>query len=143
MPAPVLSPKGYVLDTSALFCLRDNEEGAAQVDKIISHAGNSSPVYVCFASLMEYFYIVYQEKGKEDAFRAYLELKMLNLQIVESDETLRLKAGEIKANFNLSFADAWIAGTAELCNAFLVHKDPEFEPLGKRIHLKSLPYKKR
>lgn len=133
----------YVLDTSALFCLKDNEAGAEEVEQILERAREAHPVYVSFASLMEYFYVVYQELGRDEAYRAYLELKMLPLKVVESNESLRLLAGEMKALFPLSFADAWIAATAERLNAELVHKDPEFESLSKRLFLKPLPYKKR
>ena len=133
--------KSYVLDTSALFCLKDDEAGAETVESILKHAGAHQPVSVSFVSLMEYFYIVYQEQGHEEASKDYLELKMLPLSVLESNEPLRLLAGEIKALFPLSFADAWIAATAEYLNAELVHKDPEFEALSKRLLLKTLPYK--
>lgn len=133
----------YVLDTSALFCLKDNEAGAEEVVKILERAREAHPVFVSFASLTEYFYVIYQELGRDEAYRAYLELKMLPLEVVESDESLRLLAGEIKALFSLSFADAWIAATAEHLGAELVHKDPEFENFSKRLSLKPLPYRKR
>lgn len=135
--------KSYTLDTSALFCLKDNEEGADEVEKILKSGPASQGVYVSFVSFMEYFYVIYQERGREEAYRAYLELKMLPLKIVESNESLRLLAGEIKALFNLSFADAWVAATAECLGAELVHKDPEFEGLSKRLFLRNLPYRKR
>lgn len=135
--------KPVVLDTSALFCLRDDEPGAEEVARLLERRGNVPPAYVSFASLTEYFYVIYQEEGAEEARRAYLELKMLPLEIIESSETLRLLAGELKALFSLSFADAWIAATAEFLNAPLVHKDPDFEVLSKRISLKPLPYKTR
>jgi len=135
--------KPFVLDTSAVFCLKDNEEGAEVVKKILEQAGKERRVYVSFVSLTEYFYVVYRESSREEAYRAYLELKMLPLQIVESDEPLRLTAGEIKANFSMSFADAWVAATAEHLQAELVHKDSEFEVLGNRIILKGLPHNKR
>lgn len=132
----------YLLDTSALFCLKDNEKGSKEVMKILERAGEANPVYASFVSFMEYFYVVYRELGREEAYRAYLELKMLPLQVIESSESLRLLAGEIKVNFSLSLADAWIAATAESLSAELVHKDPEFEALSKRLSLKTLPYKK-
>ena len=132
----------WVLDTSAFFCLRDNEEGAEQVARILA-GGDKRKVYVSFATLMEYFYIVYQELGREEAYKAYLELKMLPIEFVESQESITLLAGEIKASFSLSFADACIAATAEHLGAELVHKDPEFEPLAKRLTLKTLPYKSK
>lgn len=133
----------FVLDTSALFCLKDNEEGAHDVRKLLIQEHVSSLPYVSFASCMEYFYVVYQEMGREDAFRSYLELKMLPIQVVESSEPLRLIAGEIKVLYPLSFADAWVAATAEYLGATLVHKDPEFKVLSKRVALKALPYRKR
>lgn len=132
----------HLLDTSAIFCLKDNEAGAEEVSKVLEKASENHPVFVSFVSLTEYFYVLYQERNREEAYRAYLELKMLPLQVMESNEPLRLLAGEIKAVFSLSFADAWIAATAEHLGATLVHKDPEFEVLSKRISLKTLPYKK-
>lgn len=133
---PVLN-KACVLDTSALFCLRDNEEGADKVESVLRHR----TVYLSFVSLMEYFYILYQKQGKDKAYRAYLELKIMPVTIVESSETLRLLAGEIKAIFPLSFADTWVAATAESLGIELVHKDPEFESLSSRLVLNPLPYK--
>lgn len=133
----------FVLDTSALFCLKQDEEGAAEVESILEKAGKSGRVYTSFASWMEYFYVTYRELGRERAYRAYLELKMLPLHVVESEESLGLLAGELKATYPLSFADAWVAATAIQWEARLVHKDPEFELIGKRVPLHSLPYKKK
>ena len=140
---PMAGAERYVLDTSALFCLKDNEAGAEEVVKLLERTGKRGGVYVSFAAMMEYFYITYMELGRESAYQSYLELKMLPIQVVESEESLRLAAGEIKASFSLSFADAWIAATAESLGAWLVHKDPEFEVLDKRLSLKPLPYKNK
>ena len=134
-----MADDSYVLDTSALFCLKDNETNAHKVAKILRGQGKKGRVYVSFASLMEYFYVVYQRVDREEALKSYLQLKMLPIQVVESNEPLRLLAGEIKANHSLSFADAWVAATAEQLNAVLVHKDPEFE--GLDCGQVRLPYK--
>jgi predicted nucleic acid-binding protein len=48
--------------------------------------------------------------------------------IHESTELLE-EAAAIKAKNALSLADAWIAATARLAGATLVHKDPEFAAL--------------
>ena len=132
-----VSSKPCVLDTSALFCLKQNEEGAGEVERVL----RKLPVYLSFVSLTEYFYIVYQKQGRAEAYRAYLELKMMPIEVVESSERLRLLAGEIKALFPLSFADVWVAATAESLGAELLHKDPEFEALSGRLVLNPLPYK--
>ena len=131
----------FVLDTSALICLKSDERGASEVSKVLEDVSGSHRVFCSFMSPMEFFYSIYRERGREAAFRACVELKALPIQIIESDESLRMIAGEIKAQHRLSVADAWIAATAQYLGAVLVHKDPEFESLSSRIKLHPLPYK--
>ncbi len=45
--------------------------------------------------------------------------------------------------YMMSFADAFVAATAEQADALLLHKDPEFESLRGRIRLEALPFKAR
>ncbi|OGR91680.1 MAG: hypothetical protein A2992_01930 [Elusimicrobia bacterium RIFCSPLOWO2_01_FULL_59_12] len=141
MPVPSKQPKIFVLDTSALLSLREDEAGADAVEQVLREAGPKNRVFVCFISLMEFFYVLYQKHGETEARRGYLELKQLPLRVIESDEELGLIAAQIKATTKLSVADAWIAATTERLHGTLIHKDPEFEPLKERISLAPLPYK--
>lgn len=129
----------YVFDTSALFALRHNEPGAAEVEAILKD--RSAERYLSFISITEFFYITWQRKGKEEAYQAIIQLKMLPLQRVDPQEELLLQAGEFKALHSLSLADSLIAATALQMKATLVHKDPEFEQLRDRLSLQALPYK--
>ncbi len=131
----------FVLDTSALLCLKENEPGASEVEAILRQHGKRDAVFISFMSVMELSYILEQEQGEAAARQGVLQLKQLPLRIVESDEPLGLAAARIKAGHKLSVADAWIAATAERLDATLVHKDPEFETLAKLIRLKALPWK--
>ena len=134
--------KSYVLDTSALFCLKDDEEGAARVENILQEAKNGNcQAYASFMSLMEYLYITLIRYGEDLAHKAYLELSLLPIKIIESNEDLRLAAAEFKANHNISVADAWIAATAKIIAATLVHKDPEFEAIKHSVKCLALPFK--
>jgi predicted nucleic acid-binding protein len=132
----------FVLDTSALFALKEDEPGADDVEDILRASGPKGKVYVSFISMMEFFYIVEQEQGQAAAKHAYLELKQLPLQVIHSDEELCLAAGRIKAAHRLSVADAWVAATAEQLRAILVHKDPEFIPMSSQLQMQALPFKK-
>ena len=134
--------KSYVLDISALLCLREDESGAAAVEQILKESGSKGRVFVSFISLMEFAYVLQQKLGEPEARRGYLELKQLPLQVIESDEELGMAAARIKVTHRLSVADAWVAATAERLFAELVHKDPEFESLQNDIVLHPLPYKK-
>jgi predicted nucleic acid-binding protein len=48
-------------------------------------------------------------------------------------------AAAIKATYPLSLADAWIAASAQLSSAVLIHKGTEFESLSVKQEI--LPYK--
>lgn len=133
----------WVLDTSAVFCLKDNASGADKVEEILEKSKSKhAHAYISFMTMMEYLYIFLMKYGDELAHRAYLELTLLPISIVESNEDLRFLAAQLKANHNISVADAWIAATAVKMDAILVHKDPEFESVKHLVKCLSLPYKK-
>lgn len=131
----------FVLDTSALLCLKENEAGAAEVEALLRQSGRKEGVFISFMSIMELAYILERELGEAAARQGVLQLKQLPLRVVESDEPLGLAAARLKAGHKLSAADAWIAATAERLGATLVHKDPEFAPLAKLLRLRALPFK--
>lgn len=132
--------KTYLLDTSALLTLRDDEPGADQVAGLLSQAQDGRIKCLgCFVTLMEVFYRVWRDEGEVAGRLAYEQCLALPIIWVHESSTLPVKAGEIKARLPLSLADAWIAACAVLERAILVHKDPEF----KRVELDqvALPFK--
>ena len=134
--------ENYVLDTSAILTLREDEPGAAFVEGLLRKTlTRKAKVYASFMSFMEVLYCSWRAEGREVAHRTFLELKMLPIHRVDVSESILFCAGEIKGTYSLSLADSWIAATAIDKNAVLVHKDPEFEPLKDRLVLKGLPYK--
>ena len=133
-------PESWVLDTSALLCLRGEETGADEVDRILRRHGGKGRVFVSFISMMEFYYVIHRELGEIEARRGYLQLKQLPIHVMESDEELGLAAARLKSVGRLSVADAWVAATAERLGSVLVHKDPEFESLARHVRLHPLPY---
>ena len=86
------APDAWVLDTSALLCLKADEPGASEVDEVLRESGRHGKVFVSFMSLMEFYYIRQRTFGELEARKGYLELKQLPIIVVESDEEL----GEIR-----------------------------------------------
>jgi predicted nucleic acid-binding protein len=128
----------YLLDTSALFTLFEDEAGADRVEQVLQ----GEPVVIPWLVLMEATYIVMQEKGENEADKRYALLKQLPCEILwEANEPILLTAARLKAGFHLSFADAVIAAFAIQQDAFLLHKDPEFSVLSDQVKLENLPYK--
>jgi len=134
----------FLLDTSAIFTFTDQEEGAERIEALLDRAlVGDCEVAICAASLMEVYYIALQEQGEDGAAHLISLIKSWPVSWVYPDETVLLLGGRIKASHRLSFADAWIAATAEHQGATLVHKDPELDALAGEVKLLSLPFKAR
>jgi len=122
--------KRYVLDTSALLTLRDDEPGAERVAEVLYLvAKGKARCYGCFISLMEVLYRVWRDEDEASGRLAYQQCLALPVEWVRDSEALLLMAAELKALYPLSLADAWIAACARVHGAVLVHKDPEFNAL--------------
>jgi ribonuclease VapC len=133
--------KRYLLDTSALIALRDDESGADQVAELLYQAKNrQAECLVCFMTPMELLYRVWKDEGERAGRLAYQQLMALPLVWIHEDGALLEKSAELKATCPISLADAWIAAAAILNGAELVHKDPEFASLNCAQRL--LPWNK-
>jgi predicted nucleic acid-binding protein len=122
----------WLLDTSALLALRDDEDGAQRVAGLLEAAqSGESRCLVCFMSRMEVLYRVWKDEGERRARLADAQLQSLPLEWVSCSDALLERAASIKAGHPLSVADAWIAASAQLQGAVLVHKNPEFRSLGE------------
>jgi predicted nucleic acid-binding protein len=131
-----------LLDTSALFTYTDNEKGADVIENVLQAAKQGRlVVFLSSMSLMELYYITHQEMGEEAARQLVLLVRSLPVKELALSEDLILPAGDLKARYRISVADAWIAATAKVHDLNLVHKDPEFEPLKEELTLTELPYK--
>ena len=67
----------YVLDTSALLALRDDEPGAARVEQLLT---GEAPCLACFMTLMEVFYRVWKDEGEAAGHEAYADCLALPIQ---------------------------------------------------------------
>jgi predicted nucleic acid-binding protein len=122
--------KRFLLDTSALLTLRDDEPGAQRVAEVLQLASQGkAKCYGCFMSLMEVLYRVWRDESKQAGQLAHQQCLALPIEWLHSSDSLLAEAAEFKALYSLSLADAWIAACAAEQGAVLLHKDPEFEPL--------------
>ncbi len=132
----------YILDSSAFIALFEDEEGAEIVQNLLEEARNGNiVVFASFVSYTEIFYVTYQEEGEEEACRRINLMNELAMTRIDSSHELGIKAGKLKAIHRISFADAWVAATALMLDATLVHKDSEFEVLEDELEMLRLPYK--
>jgi predicted nucleic acid-binding protein len=122
----VADPPRFVLDTSALLALRADEGGADRVEALLRAArAGRARVQVSFMTRMEMLYRITADEGAEAAATAIRLVDAAGVQWISCQPAILEEAARIKARGALSVADAWIAATAALCNAVLIHKDPE------------------
>ena len=134
-----MSPKTYVVDTSALLTLIEDEPGADLVEQVLRQELTLLP----WVTLMEVLYITHQERGQAEAERRYALIKQSTAKLLwDMDEPTLLQAARLKATYHLSLADAIVAAVAVRHSAILLHKDPEYEALAGHLQMESLPYKK-
>ena len=117
----------FVLDTSALLALRENESGSDEVAARISEAQKRKcRILVSFMTRMGLLYLIRREEGEEAAREAMRLIDTFPTQWVSCDSDILEKASLVKSEGGLSVADSWIAATAIVHQATLLHKDPEF-----------------
>lgn len=135
--------KRFLLDTSAILTLRDDEAGADRVAEVLGLANNGkTKCYGCFITLMEVYYRVWRDEDKAAGQLAYQQCLALPIEWISNSPALLVKSAEFKALHPLSIADAWIAACAAEQGAVLLHKDPEFKPLPVTQELLPLKAKK-
>jgi len=131
----------FVLDTSAILALWNEEDGAATVEKILRDKRHQRKIYISFMTFVECRYRLWKDQGQNAADEIFRALSLLPVIRVDVDDELLLTASELKAQHKISVADSWIIATAITRNATLVHKDPGFDALSNRVTMKALPYK--
>lgn len=132
----------FVLDTSAFVALDEREPGAETVEAVLARAWlGEAEVHASFATLTELEYVRTQERDAEQATELLAFAKSQPVKWHHTDDALCSAAAKLKAAHKVSFADAFVAATAQRLNAALVHKDPEFDALDGVIKLHPLPRK--
>jgi predicted nucleic acid-binding protein len=135
--------KTYILDTSAILTLWNEERGCQTVEDILRIGLKKKNAFASFMTYMEATYCIWKKQGKDIAQEFYRALVTLPIIKIDANEEILKIATEIKATKRLSVADSWIIATAKQTGSILVHKDPEFEHAREMVELLTLPYKHR
>ncbi len=86
-------------------------------------------VLVSFMTRMELLYCIQREEGEELAREALRLIDSFSIDWIGCEPAILEKASQIKSLGRISVADSWIAATASVFGATLVHRDPEFTAL--------------
>jgi len=127
----------FVLDSFALIGYLENETFSARVEKILKRARQGDVrIYLHAIHLGEVYYITLREQGPNLADLAYARIKAFPLRYIDNiSEEMLLTAARLKANYPISYADAFAASLAIIHNSYLLTGDPEFKTLVKKENI--------
>ncbi|MBN1569429.1 MAG: PIN domain-containing protein [Acidobacteria bacterium] len=120
----------FLLDTSAMLAFRSDEAGADTVERLLRQSEKTRhPLLASFMTRMELLYIIWRHDGEYEARRAVGMVDTFNIQWISCEPEILECAARLKSRGNLSIAGCWIAATAIIRRAVLLHKDPEFRQI--------------
>jgi len=122
--------KTYVLDACAILAVLSDEPGADVVEEIYEKAASSEAILAMNKlNLLEVYYYLIREYGRERADRFYNEVKHLPIHIYkEITDDVFTEAGQLKATYKISLADSIaLAQTIALDGELLTADHHEFD----------------
>ena len=117
----------YILDSFALLAFLEGEPSADRIRVILQAAQEERAlVYLSVINLGEVLYITERKRSLVIAQQVLAAIEQLPLELLEASQTRVLAAAHIKANYPISYADAFAVAAAQEFQATVVTGDPEF-----------------
>ncbi len=130
----------YVLDSYALLAYFNSEEGDDVVKELLNTALDGEvTLYLSLINLGEIYYLIRRRRGMEKAQETLETLRSLPVTLCNVSEARVLAAADFKAEYPISYADAFAAALAQELGATLVTGDPEFKKLEPVFTISWLP----
>jgi predicted nucleic acid-binding protein len=127
----------FVLDSYSLLAFFRDEPGANAVEKLLNEAAEDKhELYITVVNVGEVYYMSCRKDNVSKANQVWEAMGKFPLHFVEIGMDLSLTAAKIKANYKLSYADAFAAALTIQKKATLVTGDNEFEALEGETNFK-------
>ncbi len=118
----------YILDSYALLAYFQAESGGQQVKSILKEAlAGDCANFLSVISLGEIYYIIARRKGEQTAKAIVKDINLLPVDFVYAGTERVLAAAKVKAQFPISYADAFVVSAARELSATILTGDPEFK----------------
>jgi predicted nucleic acid-binding protein len=130
----------YILDAWALVAWLEEENGHLRVDRLFNKAQRQEiKLAISIVNFGEVFYRTAKQYGIEEATRTEKRLRALSINIIAPvEEKLVMRAAYLKAQYPISYADAFAAALAEQEKAILITGDRDFKRVEKIVKIEWL-----
>jgi len=118
----------FILDSFAVLAYLTDEPSAARIEKLIEDAKREKcRLLLPLINLGEILYITERRGGVAKAQDTLALLRQLPVEILPADEQAVFSAAHVKANYTLSYADAFVVAAAQKEGAIVLTSDQEFQ----------------
>lgn len=125
-----------LLDSFAILAWMQDEDGAQVVEDLLYGAKRGEEqILMNIVNLGEVFYRCARVQDLQFARETLDRIRLLPIRIIPCPNDLVLQAAEIKAEYPIAYADAFLAATALREDAQVVTGDPEFKKLEHLIRI--------
>ena len=131
--------KRTVLDASAVIFLFEDRSGSESVERLVADGlAGRTELFMSVVNWGEVYYSTWQAHGPEAARRTAAEISQLPIQVVNADSELTKSAAELRAKYNLPYADCFAAALSKKWKAELVTSDRDFLRVNSEIAIRFL-----
>jgi predicted nucleic acid-binding protein len=129
----------FILDSYALLAYLGGEAGQARVKIALKQAkGEKCRLLLCMINFGEVLYMTERRRGFAAAQSAQALIENLPIDILDATRNLVLDAAHFKANYALSYADAFVVALAQREGGTILTGDPEFQSVNKLVTIEWL-----
>ena len=134
-PIPV-----YVLDSFALLAYFQAEAGGLRVRELLEAARDGqAALELSLINAGEVYYLASREQGRTRADEMLRDLRDLPITFQPATEERIFAAARLKAQYPISYADAFAIALAQELGATVVTGDPEFKTVAAQVKILWLP----
>jgi PIN domain nuclease of toxin-antitoxin system len=137
-----VSELDYVLDSFALLAYLNDEPGKDRVVEVLSLAQKGkNRALLCTINIGEILYTSERRRGLVMAQKVQALIESLPVIQVEAERDLVLDAAHIKAQYAISYADAFVVALVLREKAIILTGDPEYESVEDLVKVEWLTRK--
>jgi ribonuclease VapC len=129
----------YVLDAFALMAYLKGEVSAQRVRDLLTNAESGKcKIHMSVINLGEVLYNLERNNGLNKAHEALTIIQSLPIEVLPAENQLVFAAAHIKANYPVSYADAFAIASAQQMGGAVVTGDPEFSDVADLVRVEWL-----
>jgi ribonuclease VapC len=115
------------------------EKNGVRIREIFQSAqSDSGRIYISLINIGEVLYITERREGIQKVHDELALLRQLPIEVLAVDEQTVFAAAHIKANYTISYADAFAVVAAQTVGGTLVTGDPKFNAVEQIVNIEWL-----